>query len=153
MSIEQNKIIIKRIWEEIFNEGKLDLVDELYYSDYIYHGPGNQELKGLNSLKKYRKGLKSFFTDLHFSVEDIIAEGDKVAVRWNMRGTSASRKKQVAISGTIVSRVVNGKCVEDWELYDRLSIAEQGAPGIQKSLVNLIIRGMHKEATFLSISS
>ena len=50
MSIEQNKVIISRIWQEIFNEGKLELVDQFYDSSYVYHGPGKQELKGLKIL-------------------------------------------------------------------------------------------------------
>jgi len=60
MSIEQNKIIVSRIWQEIFNEGKLDLVDELYDTGYIYHGPGGQELKGLDGLKRYKKSFTGF---------------------------------------------------------------------------------------------
>ena len=153
MSIEQNKVIVSRIWQEIFNEGKLDLVDELYDKGYIYHGPGGQELKGLDGLKRYKKELRRFFPDLRFSLGNMIAEGEKVALHWTMRGTYAPRKKQMTISGMIISRIVDGKCLEDWEIFDRLSIAEQGAPGIQKSLVNLIIKGMKKGATFLSISS
>jgi len=61
MSIEQNKVIIRRIWQEIFNEGKLDLIDELYDKSYIYHGPGGQKLKGLDGLKRYKKSFPSFF--------------------------------------------------------------------------------------------
>jgi predicted SnoaL-like aldol condensation-catalyzing enzyme len=153
MSIEQNKAIVSRIWQEIFNEGKLDLVDELYDKGYIYHGPGGHELKGLDGLKRYRKELSKFFPDLRFALDNVIAEGEKVALHWTMRGTYAPRKKPITISGIIISRIVDGKCLEDWEIFDRLSLAQQGAPGIQKGLVNLIIKGMKKEATFLSISS
>ena len=153
MSMEQNKAIVSRIWQEIFNEGKLDLIDELYDKGYIYHGPGGHELKGLDDLKRYRKELSRFFPDLRFSLGNMIAEGDKVALHWTMRGTYAPRKRQITISGIIISRIVDGKCLEDWEIFDRLSLAQQGAPGIQKGLVNLIMKGMKKEATFLSISS
>jgi predicted SnoaL-like aldol condensation-catalyzing enzyme len=153
MSTEQNKAIVSRIWQEIFNEGKLDLIDELYDKGYIYHGPGGHELKGLEGLKRYRKELSRFFPDLRFSLGNMIAEGEQVALHWTMRGTYAPRKKQMTLSGIIISRIVDGKCLEDWEIFDRLSLAQQGAPGIQKSLVNLIIKGMKKEATFLSISS
>jgi len=83
----------------------------------------------------------------------MIAEGEKVALHWTMQGTYASRKKQITISGMIISRIVDGKCLEDWEIFDRLSIAQQGAPKIQKSIINLIIKRMKKDATFLSISS
>ena len=76
MSTEQNKAIISRIWQEIFNEGNLDLVDDLYDKSYVYHGPGGQELKGLDGLKRYKKELRSFFPDLHFSLDSMIAEGD-----------------------------------------------------------------------------
>jgi predicted ester cyclase len=127
-------------------------VEDLYDPNCIYHGPGAQELKGINGLKKYIKELRSFFSDLHFSLDNMIAEGDQVALHWKMQGTIATRKKPMTVSGMIISRIANGKCVEEGEIFDRLSLAEQGAPGIQKSLVNLIIKGMKKEATFLSIS-
>jgi predicted SnoaL-like aldol condensation-catalyzing enzyme len=153
MTVEQNKAIVNRIWQEIFNEGKLHLIDDLYDANYVYHGPGCQELKGTEGLKKYKAELRTIFPDVHFSLEIVIAEGDKVASHWTMRATYKPNNKQVTLKGIIISRIVDGKCVEDWEIFDRLSAAEQGATGIGKKMVNVIVKTQNKKLPFLSLST
>jgi len=153
MLVEPNKAIVDRIWQEIFNEGKLHLIDDLYDSNYLYHGPGGQELKGTEGLKKYKKELRTTFPDVHFSLEIVIAEGDKVASHWTMRATYKPKNKQVTLKGMIISRIVDGRCVEDWEIFDRLWAAEQGATGIGKRMVNAIVKTQKKKLSFLSLST
>jgi predicted SnoaL-like aldol condensation-catalyzing enzyme len=145
MSVEESKAIVNRVWHEVFNAGKLDVVDELVDTSYVYYGPGGYEMKGPEGLKQFVRGLRTSFPDLHFTVEDLIAEGDKVVSRWTLRGTRRTTNKQVAIMGIIITRVVGGKCVEDWEIYDRLYMAEQGATGwFKKRMVSSIANQIRK---------
>jgi predicted SnoaL-like aldol condensation-catalyzing enzyme len=153
MSLDQNKTVVNRIWQEIFNEGKLDLIDQLYDANYLYHGPGGQELKGLEGLRQYKRELRRLMPDVHFSLNDIIAEGDRVAVRWTMTATYDPQNIQVTNTGMIISRIIDGKCVEDWEIFDRLRIAEQGTTGwIKKRILSTITTEMKKALPFLSLS-
>jgi predicted SnoaL-like aldol condensation-catalyzing enzyme len=145
MSAEENKAIVKRIWHEVFNAGKLDVVDELVDTSYVYYGPGGRETKGPEGLKQFVRGLRTSLPDLHFTVEDLIAEGDKVVSRWTLRGTGRVTNKQVALTGIIITRIVGGKCFEDWEIYDRLDIAEQRATGwFKKRMVSSIANKIRK---------
>ena len=145
MSVEENKAIVNRVWHEVLNEGKLDIVNELVDTNYVYHGPGAYEIRGPEGLKQFVQGLRTSFPNLHFTVEDLIAEGDKVASRWTLRGTGKITNKQVALRGIIITRVVGGKCVEDWEIYDRLDIAEQRATGwFKKRMVSSIANKIRK---------
>jgi predicted ester cyclase len=145
MSVEENKGIVDRVWHEVLNEGKLDVVDELVDASYIYYGPGGYEIKGPEGLKQFARGLRTSFPDLHFTVEDLIAEGDKVVSRWTFRGKQRATNKQMANMGIIITRVVGGKCVEDWEIYDRLYMAEQGATGwFKKRMVSAIANQIRK---------
>jgi len=145
MSIEENKAMVQRIWEELLNEGKTEKMNEVIAIDYVYHGPGGHEIKGIEGLKKFITWLHTSFPNIHFTVDDLIAEGDKVVSFWTMKGTHKSNK-QVKHQGIIISRVVSGKVVEDWEIFDRLTIASQLAPGwIAKAMVNSIVRQMAKD--------
>ena len=87
MSPEQNKVLAKRAWEEMFNQKNLAVVDELFASDYIYHGPQGQEFRGTESLKQLLSNYLEAFPDLHIEIQDLIAEGDKVVSRVVSRGT------------------------------------------------------------------
>ena len=102
-------------------------------------------MKGPEGLKQFVRGLRTTFPDLHFTVEDLIAEDDKVVSRWTLRGTRRGTNKQGALMGIIITRVVGGKCVEDWEIFDRLSMAEQGARGwFRKRMVSSIANKIRK---------
>ena len=145
MAVEENKAILLRIWDEIFNEGAMEKVDELYAPDFVYHGPVGYEIRGREGLKQLVAMLHTSFTDLHFTVDDLIAEGDKVVSVWTMRGKYKGNKK-VTNPGIIVSRIIDSKITEDWEIYDRLYLAQQVAPGrIAKAMVNSIAKQTVKD--------
>jgi predicted ester cyclase len=145
MSIEENKALAHRFWEELLNGGKTEKMNELIAIDYIYHGPGGHEIKGIEDMKKFITWVHTSFPNIHFTVNDLIVEGDKVVSFWTMKGTHKSNK-QIEQQGVIISRVVNGKVVEDWEIFDRLAIASQMAPGwIAKAMVNFIVKQMSKD--------
>jgi predicted ester cyclase len=145
MSIEENKAIVKRTWEELLNAGKTEKMNELIAIDYMYHGPGGHEIKGIEGLKKFITWLHTGFPNIHFTVDDLIAEGDRVVSFYTMEGTHKSNK-QLKEQGIIISRIASGKVAEDWEIFDRLAIASQLAPGwIAKAMVNFIVKQMSKD--------
>jgi steroid delta-isomerase-like uncharacterized protein len=132
MSMEENKALFRRFIEEIINQGNLAIVDELFGSDYIYHAPGSPEFRGPEGVNQFVMMYRSAFPDLHLTVEDLIAEGDKVVTRWTMRGTHRGELmgipatgKQVSVPGIVISRFANGKIVEEWENFDTLGLMQQ----------------------------
>lgn len=85
---EENKDISRRADEELFNRGNLSIADELFAPDFVYHDPvSHEEWRGPESVKRYAAMLRVAFPDLHQTIEEQIAEGDKVAYRWTARGT------------------------------------------------------------------
>jgi predicted ester cyclase len=145
MSIEENKAVIQRIWNEILNEGKTEKSNELVANDYVYHGPGGHEIKGIEGFKKFMTWIHNSFPGVHFTLDDLIAEGDKVVSFFTMKGPHKSNK-QVNFQGIVICRIVSGKEVEVWEIFDRLTIASQLAPGwIAKAMVNFIVKQMSKD--------
>ncbi len=132
MSSEQNKALVKRAWEEVFNQKKLAVVDELWSSDYIYHGPQGQEFRGTESLKELLSHYLEAFPDLHIEIEDLIAEGDKVVSRVISRGTHKGELQGIAPTGKevtttiiLITRLAGGKFAEDWESRDDLGMLQQ----------------------------
>jgi predicted SnoaL-like aldol condensation-catalyzing enzyme len=87
MSVEENKAIVRRVFEEIWNKGNLALVDELYASDYIRHNASAGSPPGPAGEKRHRAAFRAAFPDLAITAGDVIAEGDRVAVRYHWQGT------------------------------------------------------------------
>jgi predicted ester cyclase len=86
MSAEQNKTIFRRYVEEIWNNGKLKAAGEIMAEQFAFHGPG-RDLAGLEAFRQYVAAGRNAFPDLHFTIEDQIAEGDQVVTRWTLHGT------------------------------------------------------------------
>jgi len=133
MSVEENKAIPRRVYEEVLNHKNLDLVDELFASDYVNHDPTSpQEMHGPESLKQFFSAYLAAFPDLRFTVEDQVAEEDKVVSRWTSRGTNrgelmgaAPTGRQIQFTGITISRISDGKIAEDWTSYDALGMMRQ----------------------------
>jgi steroid delta-isomerase-like uncharacterized protein len=127
-----NKAISRRADEELFNRGNLDVADELFAPDFVYHDPAGEELRGPESVKGYATMLRAAFPDLHQTIEDQVAEGDRVAYRWTARGTHegelmgiAPTGNRVTFTGIAVARLADGKIEEIWENYDALGLMQQ----------------------------
>jgi steroid delta-isomerase-like uncharacterized protein len=132
MSSEQNKAIVRRLFEESW-KGNLDVVDELTAGDYIGHDPANPEpLRGPEAVKEFITTYRAAFPDARITVEQQLAEGDLVATRWSGRGTHEGELmgiqatgKQVSVSGLTISRLLDGKIVEQFENWDTLGMLQQ----------------------------
>ncbi len=126
---EDNKDLARRSWELLEN---LDILDEVYAPDVVWHEP-DQDIQGLEEARQFVNMYKTAFPDLHATVEDVIAEGDKVVTRYTVRGTHQGEieefgpptGRQVEIKGITIHRIESGKIVEEWERYDNLSVMQQ----------------------------
>ena len=137
MSIEENKALIRRFTEEVWNEGNLDVVYEIFAEDYVRHDlrPGNPP-PGPEGQKQIAADFLAAFPDLHSDVELIVAEGDIVISRWTAEGVNTGQwgkipptGKRVRFSGVNVFRFKNGKVAELWNYRDDLGLMQQlGAP-------------------------
>ncbi|GAG66025.1 unnamed protein product [marine sediment metagenome] len=131
MSIEENKSLPRRSYEEIYNQGNLDVADDIYDENFVIH-MSPSDLKGTKSIKEYALMLRNAFPDLKFKIEDQIAEGDKVATRWVVIGTHKGEYMGVAATGKFVSntgislhRIIDGKMVESWVSSDNLGVMQK----------------------------
>ena len=127
---EENKRIDRRLIEEVWNRGNFSIVDEVVASDYLGHSstPAD-ETHGREGYKRFYATLREAFPDFRVTVEDQIAEGDKVVTRWTARGTHQGEfqgmpptGKHGAITGITIDRIANGKVVECWTNADDLGM-------------------------------
>jgi steroid delta-isomerase-like uncharacterized protein len=132
MSVE-NKRVIQRFLDEVMNGGNLSAIDTLFSPDYIPHDPSNPDRQGgIDGAKQFIRMFHTGLTNQEYIVEDMIAEGDRVAYRWtivgihtgNMMGIPASGK-ELNFSGMDMFRLENGKIVESWVIADALTMLQQ----------------------------
>jgi steroid delta-isomerase-like uncharacterized protein len=133
VSVEANKAIFRRYVQEVGNEGKLDLVDEVF-DRYVSHQPDGRTLeRGPEDVKRFMGEFRQAFPDFHSTIEDQIAEGDKVVTRWTMHGTHQSEFRgiaptgeQITVTGIGIFRFSDeGKVVESWDNFDQLGMLRQ----------------------------
>jgi steroid delta-isomerase-like uncharacterized protein len=128
---EENKALARRAWE-IVSSGNPDLLEEVYAPDLVWHEP-DQDIRGIEEGKQYVSDALRAFPDAQVSVEDMIAEGDKVVSRYTIRGTHQGETEefgpptgeQIELEGITIHRIEDGKIVEEWERYDNLSLLQQ----------------------------
>ncbi len=132
MSAEQNKTVSRRVIEDCFNHGNLALADDIYAADYVNHNAPPGFPKGPEGFKQEATMYRSAFPDIHITIEDQIAEGDKVVTRWSARGTHQGElmgipptNKKATVTGIAIDRLASGKIVEHWEVFDQLGLMQQ----------------------------
>jgi steroid delta-isomerase-like uncharacterized protein len=130
---EQNKAIVRRLFEELWNKGNLSVADQLFSPNYTHHDSSTPDFgRGPESERKRATLYRTAFPDLHLTIEDIIAEGETVMARWSCRGTHkgdlsgmAPTGKQFTISGVSIARLANGKMAEGWINWDAQGLMQQ----------------------------
>ena len=132
MSTEENKALGRRWIEEIWNKGNLGVLDELATADFVFHWAPPGVASNLEGYKQVVTMFRSAFQDMQVTVDDIVAEGDKVAVRWTGHSTHKGEfmgipptGKQVTTTGITISRTVGGKAVEEWNEMDMMGMMMQ----------------------------
>ena len=131
MSTEDNKALIRRGIEEVWNRKNVAIVDEIAAADYVSHNPA-MTTHGLEQYKQLVTMYLAAFPDLHLTIEDQIAEGDKVVIRWTAHGTHKGNfmgipptGKEAVVTGITIDRFANGKSVEAWNNSDDLGLLQQ----------------------------
>lgn len=103
-SLAENKALVRRYWEELWNVGDLAVADAIIAPDFVAPmPPPNQPLHGPADVRAFAAADRAAFPDLHFIVEDVIAENDRVVTRWTMRGTHRGTWKDFAPTGRPVA--------------------------------------------------
>src|SRR5215211_7899335 len=131
---QENKALTRRSWE-IVAKASLETLDdalqEVYADDIVMHEP-DEDVHSIEGLKQFVSMIRSAIPDLHITLEDDIAEGDKVVSRWSAQGTHqgelmgiAPTGNQVTITGVTIHRIKEGKIVEEWENWDALGLMQQ----------------------------
>jgi steroid delta-isomerase-like uncharacterized protein len=132
MSTEENKIRVRRLYEEVFNQKNPAAIDDYFAPDVIDHSLPPGVPGGIEGVKLTISLFLAAFPDLHITVEDLIAEGDKVVARWTLHGTHEGASlgmpptgKQVTMPGISVVRLEGGKSAEQWVIHDQLGMLQQ----------------------------
>jgi steroid delta-isomerase-like uncharacterized protein len=132
MSAAESKAIVRRFWG-VWEEGNIDLVDELLAPDYVNHTPASPDQPtGPEGVKGVVTMFRSAMPDLRVVIEDMIAEEDKVAVRYTLEGTHEGELfgipptgKRLSVKSISVERVSGGKIREHWRITDSLDMMQQ----------------------------
>jgi steroid delta-isomerase-like uncharacterized protein len=131
MSLVANKEVVRRMIEEAWNAGNLAVVDELLAGDAIdHHDP--DEPSFAEHMKEQIVNFHRAFPDFRFTIEDMVAEGDKVAFRSTLTGTQQgefngipSTGRRMEMAQMHIVRVVDGKGVDHWAVFDMLGVLQQ----------------------------
>lgn len=132
MSLEKNKALFRRWYEDVVNDNDYSAVEELLAPDYRAHFPGAPEPVDSDGHKGMVEMFAAAFPDWHESVQDVIAEGDKVVIRVTAGGTQqgdfqgmAPTGRTVTITGIGIARIENGRIAESWWDFDGLGLMQQ----------------------------
>src|SRR5215208_5271328 len=133
-SAEENKAVARREFEEMYNQGgNLDAAQEIYAPNFVGHEPTSGELRGVEGAKQFASSYRQAFPDLECTIEEQVAEGEKVVSRWRARGTHEGETEdlgpptgnRVEITGISMSTIAEGKLVEDWTNFDAMGMMQQ----------------------------
>jgi steroid delta-isomerase-like uncharacterized protein len=132
MSTEDNKNLVRRYMEVDVNEANIEAANELVTRDFLFHFPGSPAPMDRAGLAQTTLLFHAGFPDQHTTVDDILAEGDKVAARFTFRGTQTGAfqgipptGKAVTMNGMAIWRIADGKIAEHWVLFDALGMMQQ----------------------------
>ena len=127
-----NTTLLQRFFEAIYNQGDLDVADEIVATHYVNHNPLPGEAPGCEGLKAFAAYLRRAFADLNIAIEDQVAEGDKVATRFTISGVQTGEfagipptGRRVAVTAISLHRVVDGQMQVSWLNWDALGLMQQ----------------------------
>lgn len=127
---EQNKVLVRR-WITECNRRNFSAIEELFAPNCVLHHPG-REIEGVENVRQHLTSFCAAFPDLRITIEDLVADDDKVVVRLNLRGSHKGdlmgidpTGKTVEIAVISITRVEGNKLAEQWEIYDSLGLLQQ----------------------------
>lgn len=132
---EENKALVRRWFDEVWNNGRAEAIEEMFDEYGIAHGLSDDPAKPIRGPRDYRPFYEAFrqaFPHLKIVIEDMVAEGDKVAARCSVRGKHegdfrgrAATQSPVELTGITIVRIDNGKIVEAWNNFDFMTLYKQ----------------------------
>jgi steroid delta-isomerase-like uncharacterized protein len=132
VSAENNRAGVQRYYDEVFNERKVDLVDQLAVEDYVEHDPFPGQGNGRSDLKARVQTILSAFNPTHFTVADLVSEGNRVVVRWSQTGIHSGNfmgipptGREFTIAGIDIHELRDGRMAEHWHVVDQLALLQQ----------------------------
>ena len=126
----ENRDVARMALEQVCARGDMALAPRCYAEDFVDH-VGRLEYRGLEGVRRSTEGYRRLFDDLAFDVVDQVAEGDRVASRWVLTGSN--RGRSVRLRGMTISRLREGRIVEDWSAFDGLELLR--ALGVWRTLL------------------
>jgi steroid delta-isomerase-like uncharacterized protein len=130
--VEQNKRLVRRLYDELFFKWNFAVVEDLISPDFIGHEMPPGMPRGPEGIRQFYGGIRAGLPDVQLTVEDMIGERDKVVVRWRARATHRgvflgvpATGKAVSFTGVAIYRLSKGKIVERWVEVDLLGLSEQ----------------------------
>ena len=129
---EQNKALVRRVVEEAWNRGNLEIIDEIFAPDYNEHilRPGQEP--GIEGYKQRVLTTRAAFPDLVCDVQDLIAEDDRIALRYTLRGRHdgelagiPASGQRMSSDGMVFARLRDGRIIERWQVHDDLGLLQQ----------------------------
>ena len=125
---ETNSALAERFTAEVWNNGNLDLIDEILADDFVRHLPNSWDppkIEGAAAFKEYMTNIRTIYPDFHVQVQKRIAEGDMVAASWTVSGTNQELNKEISIMGMSMTRYADGKAAEEWVTWDTAGMQDQ----------------------------
>jgi steroid delta-isomerase-like uncharacterized protein len=130
---QENSALIRRWFDEVWNKGRMEAIDEMASPDVIGHGQAQHATDvGLEEFRGFAKDLLSAFPDMKVTIDYIVEQGDKVVARWTATMTHkgnflgfAPTGSKVTVTGTTTQRISGGKIVEGWDNWDQLGLLVQ----------------------------
>jgi len=131
---EENKAVVRRWFEEVWNQGREGSIDEMFPAQGVAHGLGDSEsdVHGPAEFKPFAANIRGSIPDTNIRIEDIFSDGDRVAVRVILEGTHSGpglgvspTGRRVSIQGIVILRMVDGQIIEAWNSYDQLGLLRQ----------------------------
>ena len=123
----RNKQTVRRLYDEVGNQGKLEVIDEIAWGDHVEHNPFPQQGQGAEGLKQRASMVRAAFNP-RFTIEHLIAEGDKVAVMWSSEGSHvgewfgfAPTGKSLTTHGVDIHLLRDGRLAEHWDVVDLIN--------------------------------
>ena len=132
MSTEQNKALVRQLIEEVMNRGNISLVDEIMPPDFVDHEGAPRLPPTREGFKQSVPMLRSGIPDFNATIDDVVAEGDRVVIRMTWRGTQTGEfmgmpptGKSISVGVIDIFRIAGGKIVEHWGLADMMGMMQQ----------------------------
>jgi predicted ester cyclase len=134
MLVDELKTNTRRIVDEAWNRGNVDVLDKIYASSYVRHKPPFPDIDGLEAAKQFILDSRSSYPDVQITLHEVIVAENRAVSRWTFQGTQKGQSpttgvsptgKQVIFTGCNVAHWANGQIVEEWEYSDWLVLLQQ----------------------------